>query len=406
MKLTDRQGLTEVEHRALKSVAVQFFVNGVVLASYVPRLPEIRDSLGVSLRAIGVILAIATGFGMIGSALQAPLITRLGTRRAMTVSSTVLLIGLALVGIAGSVWSLVIALAVVAISDVVTDVAMNMQGSALSSRRSTPVVNRLHGLWSLGTVIGGLIASILASLEVSLSLHLLVASVVLALVLVYVASGLLASDDGLLGNDVASKKMDGGPTVRSVLIVFLILGGAAILPEVITSDWAAFRLADDLLASNGTAGLGFVAFTAGMVVGRMSADAIVARLGSSKVLRSASLLATAGTVVAMLVPMIGASLVGLVMTGLGVSVMFPQLYDSAVRSPRSKTALGGLTAGSRAALLVAPLIVGGLADTDRLSVGFSVAVITIPAVVVVLVLSLRMRPGGTSLQPQPSVATE
>ena len=39
--------------------------------------------------------------------------------------------------------------------DVLVDVSMNMQASWLSARRHTPVMNRLHGLWSLGTVVGG-----------------------------------------------------------------------------------------------------------------------------------------------------------------------------------------------------------------------------------------------------------
>ncbi|MFT7475001.1 MAG: hypothetical protein ACI81L_001933, partial [Verrucomicrobiales bacterium] len=41
--------LTPTESRALKAVAVQFFVNGAVVASYVPRLPSIRDNLDVDL---------------------------------------------------------------------------------------------------------------------------------------------------------------------------------------------------------------------------------------------------------------------------------------------------------------------------------------------------------------------
>ena len=41
--------------------------------------------------------------------------------------------------------------------DVFIDVAMNVQGSALSARRHTPVMNRLHGFWSLGTVTGGVV---------------------------------------------------------------------------------------------------------------------------------------------------------------------------------------------------------------------------------------------------------
>ncbi len=379
-----------MEHRALKSVGVQFFVNGAVVASYIPRLPEIRDDLGVSISAIGVILAVATGMGMIGSALQAPVITAVGTRRAMTFASLTLVAGLAFVGVAPNVWTLILALAIVAVSDVITDVAMNMQGSALSAKRTVPVVNRLHGLWSVGTVIGGIIAAISAALSVPLAVHLIAAAAVLGIVLVYVAQGLLHTDENLLGDDVASRSTDGGPAARRVVVTFVLLGGAAIVPEMITSDWAAFRLADDLATSNGTAGLGFVFFTIGMVIGRFSADSVVLRLGASRVLRFATAIAAVGTVIAMLIPVVPVTLAGLVITGLGISVMFPQLYDLAVRSRRSKSALGGLTAGSRASLLMAPLVVGGLAGNGGLQVGVAVAVVTIPASLLVLALSRRV----------------
>ena len=386
----DRKGLSEVDHRALKSVAVQFFVNGAVVASYIPRLPEIRDELGVSLASIGLVLAAATGTGVAGSVVQASVISALGTRRAMIVSSSVLIIGLVFVGFAWSVLTLVLALSIVAISDVVTDVAMNMQGSALSARRSVPVVNRLHGLWSVGTVVGGVVASVLSALNVPLMVHLIAAGVVLAIVLVYVGGGLLSTDDGLLSNDVASRTTMGGRSVGRVVVLFVALGAAAIIPEMITSDWAAFRLADDLSASNGVAGIGFVAFTTGMVSGRFGADAVVARLGANRVLRAATALTATGTLIAMTVPVVAVSLVGLLVTGLGVSVMFPQLYDAAVRSSRSKSALGALTAGSRTALLAGPLIVGGLADSGGTSVGIAIAIVTIPAALVVLVLSTRL----------------
>lgn len=386
--------MTAVEHRALQSVAVQFFVNGAVVASYIPRLPEIRDDLGVSLGAIGVILAVASGTGVAGSAVQGPVIAALGTRRAMIVSSVVLVTGMALVGVSSTVWMLIAALAVVSISDVITDVSMNMQGSALSAKRSVPVVNRLHGLWSVGTVVGGVIASVTAALAVPLALHLAGAAAVLGLVLIYVSAGLLRTDEGLLSEAPATESGGKSQRARTVVGTFVALGAAAIIPEFITSDWAAFRLADDLDASNGIAGLGFVAFTTGMVIGRFSADVVVARRGAHSVLQIATGITAVGTLAAMIVPNVAVSLAGLVVTGLGVSVMFPQLYDAAVRSRHSASALGALTAGSRIALLGAPLIVGTLAGAGTMLVGVAIAVVTVPAALIVLGLSRRL--AGTS----------
>ena len=47
------------DHRALASVAMQFFMNGAAFASFVPRLPELRTRIGVSLDGLGVLMTVA-----------------------------------------------------------------------------------------------------------------------------------------------------------------------------------------------------------------------------------------------------------------------------------------------------------------------------------------------------------
>ena len=71
-------------------------------------------------------------------------------------------------------------------ADGIVDVAMNLQGSWLSARRHAPVMNRLHGLWSLGAMAGGVVAAQAAALGVSLEVHLVTVAVLLATAVVFV----------------------------------------------------------------------------------------------------------------------------------------------------------------------------------------------------------------------------
>lgn len=374
---------TARDRRALQAVATQFFINGAVVASYVPRLPGIRDRLGVDLGTIGIVIAIATAGGVFGSAAVSRAIDRFGTKRVMVGGAVALVAMLPVVGFVSTWFQLLVVLALIAASDVMTDVAMNLQGSALSARRSTPVMNRLHAMWSLGTVVGGLIAAAMAGFDVSLRVHLLAAAGVLLVGLLYVVPGLLTEDDVPEEDDSVVGERRGAKLVW----LFGLLGAAAIVPEMINSDWAAFRLTDDLDASDGVAGLAYVAFTSGMVTGRLVGDGIVERLGSNTMLRVATVVAAVGVAVATLIPAVPSVFIGLFIAGLGVSVMFPQLYDAAARSPQSGAALGGLTAGSRIALLGAPALVGALANTATFTVGSAIALVTIPAAMAVLVLT-------------------
>ena len=72
-----------------------------------------------------------------------------------------------------------------------------------------------------------------------------------------------------------------------------------------------------------------------------------------------------------------------------MSVMYPQLYDNAARSPSAESALGGLTAGGRLALVGAPALVGVLAQSGSLSVGVAIALVTIPATLILAAFSVR-----------------
>ena len=376
------------DERALYAVAVQFFVNGMITASYVPRLPEIRDLLDVGLATIGQVLTVASLGGLLGSWLAAKVINRIGTKKSMIYGSIAVILILPLVAQASSVWMLFTVLALIMLLDPIVDVAMNIQGSNISARRKKPVMNRLHGLWSVGSVVGGLIASIMAVLTVSLQWHLLFTSLILSLLLLYIGSGLLSSDE------VDSQNLQKGVTstnktsVPISLWVFAMLGGAVFVPELIGSDWSPFRMTDDLNMSAGVGGLAYVAFTVGMVIGRLSGDWVVTLINKSQQLKYAVITAFLGLSMVCLVDLVPLVFIGLVISGVGISVLFPTLYDIAAQdSKNAASALGAVTAGSRVFSLVIPVSIGFLADTSWLSVGVVMAVFALSSLLVVACLA-------------------
>ncbi len=370
-------------------MATQFFVNGAVIGSFLPRLPEIRDNIGTDVATLGLVLTLSSLGGLLGSAVVSPFIERFGTKRAMVIGGLALVGTLFLIGGARSPLALWIALALMLFFDVIADVGMNMQGSAISSRRRAPVMNRLHGLWSLGTVLGGIAASILASADVDLQLHLVVVAILLVATMLFVAPGLLSEAEVLQNADAGPTSGPSASTVRTtprvVLVTFAVLGAMAMMMEQISSDWSALRLSDDLTQSAGIAGLGFVAYTVGMTTGRFSGDWILGRLGESQLVRFGAGVNAIGLAVAFLIDAVPAVMIGLVVAGLGNSVIFPMLYDQAAKAPgRAGAGLGAMVAGSRIGALVAPVAVGTLAATVTLSIGTAAAIVTIPCAVVII----------------------
>jgi len=383
-----RETLSPTDRRALAAVAVQFFVNGALPASFIPRLPEIRDQVDISVAGVGLLISIAGLTGLLGSALVGPAVARFGTRRVMLNAGVVISISLGVIGVAEVPAVLLIGLMGMMAFDVMVDVPMNMQASWISARRHTPVMNRLHGLWSLGTLVGGLSAASIAAAGVSLTAHLIAAGIVLLSVLWFVGSNLLRTDES---PNRSAEPRTVQRRVSPVLILFALTGLFALTLESTASDWAAFRLVDDFGASPGFAGLGYIAATGGMTVGRLAGDWASVRLGRYRLLLTAVALTGSGFALATLTSNRYITLLGYLITGLGTATLLPRLYDDAAKLPGMPGAgLGALTAGIRLGTIAIPVAVGALA-ASALSVGGAVAVVTLPSVVAFLVVVLALR---------------
>ena len=388
-----------VDRRALRAVAVQFFANGATIATVVPRLPDLREQVEVSIAGLGVVLTVGTLASLIGVLVAGRVVARAGSRRVLVFGGVLSVGFLPVIGVATTPVVLAFGLFGLLFFDIFIDVAMNVQGSALSARRHTPVMNRLHGLWSLGAVTGGLVTVAALRAGVTVTWQLTVVAIVLIGVLRFVAPGLLRTDDApeatmdAAAVDPARTAGRGEPTSSSGVLscagLVLGVGGAAAMSiEMTNTDWAAFRLGDDLGAAPGVAGLGFVIFSAAMTVGRLSGDWVQVRVGPTLLIRGASVLVFVGAVLATLVDSVPVSIVGFLIGGIGTSVLFPQLYDRAARWPgRPGSGFSAMLIGQRGSAVATPALVGVLANTDALSVGQAMAIVVIPAALAIMTMT-------------------
>ena len=159
----------------------------------------------------------------------------------------------------------------------------------------------------------------------------------------------------------------------------------------------AFRLTDDLHASARTAVEAFVAFTAGMTVGRLVGDALVVCVGRVRLTQIGAATGGIGLALATLVPNEWIAVAGFLISGLGTSVLAPQLADTAARAPGPPGAgFKTLFIGHRVAALGAPFAIGGLASTDQFTLGAAMALIGLPAAVLFTVVANRAIPRLTN----------
>lgn len=363
-------------------------------ASFIARAPQIRDRIDVTVDRFGLLLTIAGVTGLVGSLSAGRIVHRFGTYRVLVAGAVVMVSALPVIGLARSPGVYLAAMMTYVLLDVLVDISMNLQGSWLSARRHTPVMNRLHGVWSLGTFAGGVGAAIANAVGASLPTHLAVVAGASAVLLAVVSRGLLRADED--GHEDTRDRPVVVPTTRrarSLPLVFLAIGGlTAVVVEVTGGDWAAFRLTDDLDATAALASAAFVAYTVGMTALRFGGDFLQLRLGRSGLHRWSVAAATLGLVLASLVPSPWVSIAGFTLVGAGVATFLPKLYDDAARLPgRRGAGLGAMTAGTRVAVMTTPVLVGTIAGTSW-SVGDAIAIVTLPSVVAyVLVTALNER---------------
>src|SRR3954447_4441466 len=180
--------------RARTAVAAAFLIHATVSGTWAPRLPAIKQSLGLSDGELGTALVgLAIGL-VVGTRVAGAPIDRWGSRPFMRAGFPLLAATLLLPGLGGSGLTLFLALLVLGVSSGALDVAMNAQGIEVERTLRKPILSGLHGLWSVGLGLGAGGAALAAAAGVDPPAHFAAVAAVLALASVLMLRGLLPAE--------------------------------------------------------------------------------------------------------------------------------------------------------------------------------------------------------------------
>ncbi len=365
---------------ARAAVAACFFINAVLFANLVPRLPEVKDRLDLTNATLGAALA-ALPLGSLVSALaSAALMRRFGSARVASWGLVVLAAAVWAAAVAPSWWLLAAALFVAGALDAVVDVAQNAHGLRVQRAYDRSILNAFHGVWSIGAVAGGLLGSVAAGLRVPLALHLGVVAVVFAGLALVARRRMLPGpdrDDAVSATGPEEVPRGGIRAALPALAALGVLATAGAFVEDAGSSWSALYLRGEIAVGAATAGLGFVALQGAMTVGRLTGDRVVDRFGQRRVARAGGVLIAVGMGLALAVPSLATTLVGFALAGLGVATLVPAVYAAADELPGLRHGVG-LTLVNwllRIGFLLSPPLVGAIADATSLRVGLLTVVV-------------------------------
>ena len=333
-----------IANQARKSLLAMFLLMGMVSMGWVPRIPEIKDDIGLSNGQFGFVLLASTFGSITGAQIGGRAIHTFGSRRVTQVAVSIMPVGLAGMGLANSAIVLIISLFVMGFGYSLMDICLNAQGFIVERILKKRCMSSLHAMWSVGafltTVIGGSIARF-----VSYEVNLVAIAAFAAIAFIPAAFFLLPSDldDHNGGEEETSAKIPlFGKSVLPLWGLGIGLLGSMIA-EGAASDWAGILLRDDMGYGKGVNASGFACFALAMIVSRLLGDKMLDHFGPALTVKLGGYIGGTLFGVAILIavplsqshPLVALIIInlGFSAVGFGIGPMFPAFILAAGATP-------------------------------------------------------------------------
>ena len=375
---------SDLLHRAKlarNSLWVSFLLLGIVSMGWVPRIPEIKDAIGLSNGAFGFVLIGSTFGSITGAQLAGRLMHTYGSQRTIFVGVLIMPAGLAGMALATNAVALFITLYTMGLGYALIDMCYNYQGTVVEKILGRRHMSSFHAMWSTGafltTVVGGLITR-----QVSPRANLLAIAIISVIAYLIAARFLLSSAiDGHKGEVEHEAKI---PLFgKSVMPLWLLGVGllASLVGEGAASDWGAILLRDEMGYEKGVYASAFASFSLAMIVSRFLGDRALDHFGPARLVKLGGYFGGIiwGVAIAIAIPLSATHSttalvivnIGFVAAGLGIGPMFPAFILAATKIPGIAPAVAISRVGviGIAGFFFGPTVTGVISQFTNLSIG-------------------------------------
>jgi len=352
---------------------------GVVSMAWVPRIPEIKNALGLSDGEFGVVLVSSSLGAVIGAQLAGQLIQRFGSRNLLRVTQLALPFGVLLMGLAPNVLVLALGLFCLGFGAAGMDIPGNAQAVVIEKLIGKKFLASLHGAWSIGAfvaaVFGGLVANFLSP-----QLNLVLLAVLSLLVFVPLTERMLDSSRdehmGLEGKD--DRKLSWFGNKVNLLWVFAFGSLGALVAEGAAADWSGILLSEHMGVEKGLTASVFASFSLSMIISRFTADWLMDRFTPQRVVFFGGVVGGALWSASILIAiplsqtnqLLALVLInfGFLAAGAGIGPMFPAFILGASRLPGVPASLGiaRISVISIAGYFLGPTVTGFISELTSL----------------------------------------
>ena len=345
---------------------VVFAINGFALASWMSRIPDIKQILHLTPGTLSVLLLAVSAGSLVGLPLAGRLAHRYGALSIVRLGLALAMSGELLAAIAvqfsGSPWWVIPGLLFVGLGNGIWDVSQNLEGTRIETALGKAIMPWFHAAFSGGTVLAALIGAALTALKVPILVHISVVVVVSALAALWGTARFLPTHGEEADADGAKK-----PAVRSAwleprtLLIGVIVLSAA-FAEGTANDWMAVAFVDGHQLTNAMGVVAFAVFLVFMTAGRILGTGLLDKYGRVTVLRILFGMAIVGCLLVVFGPT-WLAFIGAAIWGVGASLGFPVGMSAAADDPaRAPLRLSVVATIGYTAFLAGPPFLGLLGD--------------------------------------------
>ena len=355
--------------RARLAVTITFIVNGFAAGTFVARIPDFKRILEVSNGTLGSSLLFVSIGVFIALRPAGKNAAKYGSQPIIFWATIALSVACVLVGLLLSLQWFWFSLFLFGVAMATQDVAMNAHAVVVEQRAGKRLMSTFHGMFSVGTLIGGILGGIFSQWKVTPLQQ------ALALAVIFFAIA-IAVKPLFFPADADKHDFSSGPRAKHPFIFWILgfFGLFAAISEGAAGDWGGVLARDAFSATPFVSTLPYIVFCSAMIIGRFSGDYLAHRFGASLVIASGGIISGTGLTVGLIVGGIPAIMVSWFLLGIGLSVVIPLMFSAAGTLATKKYA--GIIAPSEAVakvsgvsyfgFVIGPPLIGFIADAIEL----------------------------------------
>ncbi len=360
-----------------------FFLHGFFAANWISRTPEIKEALSLSTFNMGLLATVMTVGAITGTYFGVTLVTRLGARNIVRTSYLLLSVSYVALGLAVTIGDLMVAAAsvfTIGFTSSVGGLTNNLEGARLDHLSRRSVLPSLHGMFSLGLLVGAGLGAFALSINFPIAVQFGLTAVAVTLIALGASLALPRQGGLAVRDDMSTQEIRQIPSRKEIRGVWreprtlwiAFIGMSFVVAEGAAGTWLPIALVNSGI-TQADAALGFMFFAIAMTVGRFSGGFVIDLIGRVRTTALIAVIACVGIIIVMANGLVHLPYLGAFLWGLGCSLGFPIVVSALSDEQRMATPrVNALVMTAQVSSLASGPALGGIGQLFGLFGAFAV----------------------------------